>query len=181
MKGVIFNLLQEVVTRAHGEDVWDSMLDASGLAGAYTSLGSYPDEDLQKLVDAACEARASSPSDVLRWFGREAIPLLADRYGTFFAGHTSTRPFILSVNSIIHPEVRKVYPGADVPVFEFHDAADGALLVGYQSARKLCALAEGFIEGALERIEDLRQTSRHVRKVPIAAVPNVHSRKAPAT
>src|SRR5437879_12104481 len=66
MKGVIFNLLQEVVTRAHGEDVWDSMLDASGLAGAYTSLGSYHDEDLKKLVDAACKACGLSHCDALR-------------------------------------------------------------------------------------------------------------------
>ncbi len=41
--------------------------------------------------------------------------------------------------------------------------------------------AIAFATSALERIEDLRQTSRHVRKVPIAAVPNVHSRKTPAT
>jgi hypothetical protein len=52
------------------------------------------------------------------------------------------------VNNIIHPEVRKIYAGADVPIFDFQDAADGALLMGYHSARKLCALAEGFVEGA---------------------------------
>jgi Haem-NO-binding len=85
---------------------------------------------------------------VLRWFGREAMPILAERYPAFFNAHASTRPFILSVNDIIHPEVRKVYPGADVPIFDFRDAPDGALLMGYQSARKLCALAQGFVEGA---------------------------------
>lgn len=148
MKGLIFNLLQDAVTRSHGEDAWDTLLDTTGLSGAYTSLGSYPDDDLQKLILAASKTLAVSPADVLRWFGREAIPILADRYSAFFENHTSTRSFILSVNNIIHPEVKKIYPGADVPVFDFHDGADGALLVGYESIRKLCALAEGFIEGA---------------------------------
>lgn len=148
MKGVVFNLLEEVVIRRHGEDTWDALLDAAGVSGAYTSLGNYPDEDLQKLVLAASKAQAISPAEVLRWFGQEAMPILADRYRAFFSAHTSTRSFVLSVNDIIHPEVRKVYPGADVPVFDFRDAPDGALLVGYKSARKLCALAQGFIEGA---------------------------------
>ena len=148
MKGIVFNLLEEVVVRQHGEDTWDSFLEAAGLGGSYTSLGSYPDEDMQKLVVAASKALATTPSEVLRWFGREAIPVLEERYRHFFSGHTSTRPFILSVNDIIHPEVRKIYPGADVPVFDFRDAPDGGLLIGYQSARKLCALAQGFVEGA---------------------------------
>ena len=148
MKGVVFNLFEEVVRRSHGEDTWDALLDHAGLAGSYTSLGSYPDEDMSKLVLAASRALAMAPADVLRWFGRGAMPILVQRYPNFFSAHTSTRPFILSVNEIIHPEVRKVYPGADVPIFDFHDAPDGALLMGYQSTRKLCALAQGFVEGA---------------------------------
>jgi len=148
MKGVVFNLLEEVVGRTHGADTWDALLDAAGLAGTYTSLGSYPDEELGRLVLAASNALARSPAEVLRWFGQEAMPVLAERYPPFFRAHSSTRPFILSVNDIIHPEVRKVYPGADVPIFDFRDDTDGALLMGYQSSRKLCALAQGFVEGA---------------------------------
>ncbi len=67
MKGVVFNLLEEVVRRSHGEDTWDALLDHAGLAGSYTSLGSYPDEDMSKLVLAASRALAMAPADVLRW------------------------------------------------------------------------------------------------------------------
>jgi len=148
MKGIVFNLFQEVVVRHHGEDTWDSFLEAAGLGGSYTSLGSYPDQDLQKLVVAASKALATTPSEMLRWFGLEAIPVLEGRYPHFFSAHASTRAFVLSVNNIIHPEVRKIYPGAEVPVFDFRDAPDGGLLMGYESVRKLCALAQGFVEGA---------------------------------
>lgn len=148
MKGVVFNLLEDVVSHHHGDATWDTLLDATGLAGSYTSLGSYPDEELEQLVLAASSALGSPPTDVLRWFGREAMPLLAARYSAFFTAHKSARPFILSVNNIIHPEVRKLYAGAHCPHFHFEDALDGALLVGYRSSRKLCGLAHGFIEGA---------------------------------
>lgn len=154
MKGVVFNLLEEVVTRHHGASTWDSLLDSASLDGAYTSLGSYPDQHVLALVDAAAAALGVNPAEVLRWFGREAMPVLADRYPAFFAPHRTTRPFLLSLNSIIHPEVRKLYPGADVPVFRFSDDAGGALLMEYESARKLCALAQGFVEGAASHYEE---------------------------
>jgi len=148
MKGVVFNLLEEVVCEQHGEAAWDDLLDAAGASGTYTSLGSYPDSEMISLVMAASSALGQPPSEVLRWFGREAMPRLAGRYPVFFAPHSSARPFILTLNSIIHPEVRKLYSGAHCPHFDFDDAPDGALLIGYRSPRKLCTLAHGFIEGA---------------------------------
>ena len=148
MKGIVFNLLEDVVTRKHGAATWDALLDAADLDGAYTSLGSYPDEEAFRLVDAAAGALGIKPHEVLRWFGREAMPVLAQKYPGFFTPHKEVRAFLISLNSIIHPEVRKIYPGADVPVFDFEDAPDGALLMGYNSPRKLCALAQGFVEGA---------------------------------
>jgi hypothetical protein len=147
MKGILFNLLQDVVISNHGEDTWDQLLTAAKLEGAYTSLGSYPDGQIQELVAAASSMLGMNSFDVLRWFGQQAIPLLFNRYPGFFSSQPSARRFVLSVNSIIHPEVRKIYPGANVPTFEFRDAADGGLMMGYLSPRRLCALAQGFIEG----------------------------------
>jgi hypothetical protein len=148
MKGIVFNLLEEVVIRHHGPEAWDALLDGAGLDGAYTSLGSYPDEQMGKLVATGARMLSLSEAEVLRWFGREAMPALAKRYPMFFDKHPDTRPFLLTLNSIIHPEVRKIYPGADVPVFDFLDGPEGSLLMGYNSERRLCALAQGFVEGA---------------------------------
>jgi len=150
MKGIIFNLLQEVTIQAYGEETWDKLLLARGLDGAYTSLGSYPDEEIQGLVLEASQMLGLTSFDVLRWFGNQAMPLLFKRYPGFFRDPASTRSFLLSVNHIIHPEVRKIYPGAQVPTFEFFDTPDGGLVMSYRSPRKMCALAQGFAEGAAE-------------------------------
>src|SRR5688572_19259665 len=99
MKGVVFNLLEEVVRTEYGEDTWDNLLDEAGLDGAYASLGGYPDGDMMKLVMAASAALNLPPAAVVRWFGRKAIPLLHERYPDFFAGHASTRSFLLTLNS----------------------------------------------------------------------------------
>lgn len=150
MKGIVFNLLEEVVTQHHGAQTWDRLLEAARLDGAYTSLGSYPDEHVARLVEKAAGMLQLPVSAVLRWFGRQAIPLLAQRYPRFFAVHASTQPFLLSLNYVIHPEVRKIYPGADAPTFHFETCDDGSLRMIYDSQRKLCHLAHGFAEGAAD-------------------------------
>src|SRR5579883_1678570 len=150
MKGIIFNLLEQIVRQEYGEETWDKLLDSAGLGGAYTSLGSYPDGDLMKIVQAACDALGKTPEEITRWTGRRALPSFHAKYPKLFSMHPSTRSFVLALNHIIHPEVRKLYPGADVPEFEFDTSSPEVLVMGYQSPRKMCFFAEGLIEGAAE-------------------------------
>lgn len=148
MKGIVFNLLQEIVVDHYGEDVWDQLLDKAELDGVYTSVGSYPDEDLGRLVVSASGMLGLPASDVVRWVGRESLPRLASRFPQFFTPYTRTRDFVLTLNDIIHPEVRKLYPGANAPDFEFDTSSPEALIMLYRSERKLCEFACGLIEGA---------------------------------
>ena len=154
MKGVIFNLLEEAVTSRWGEAAWEELLDSCGLDGVFTSLGSYPDEQFVALVEAASERTGEGSFGLLRWFGRTAIPHLAESYPEFFSGHEGLGTFLLTLNDIIHAEVRKLYPDAQVPVFSFEAPEEGRLRIEYRSARKMCPLAVGFIEGAADRFHE---------------------------
>ena len=149
MKGIVFNLFEQIVARDYGEDFWDTLLDATGCDGAFTSLGSYSDEEFTGLVNAAAHALSLPADDVACWFGRNALPLFAAQFPQLFSPHDSVRAFVLTLNAIIHPEVRKLYPGADVPDFTF-GSSGGDLLMEYRSARKLCSLAEGLLLGAAD-------------------------------
>jgi heme-NO-binding protein len=107
LKGIIFNVFEQLVARDRGEDAWDRLLE----------------------------------------------PVFAERYPGFFEPHQTTLEFLLTLNEIIHPEVRKLYPGAEVPVFD-HSVSDHRLTMGYKSDRKLCMFAEGLIEGAAAHYEE---------------------------
>ncbi|HEX2026984.1 MAG TPA: heme NO-binding domain-containing protein [Nitriliruptorales bacterium] len=148
MKGVIFNLLEEVVEEEYGPDTWDGLLQGAGLDGAYSALGTYPDEELFRLIGAASSVTGQEPDEIVRWFGRQSLPKLARRYPEFLAPHRTTRAFLLTLNEVIHPEVRKLLPGAEVPTFAFDASQEDILAIDYRSSRRLCALAEGFIQGA---------------------------------
>jgi hypothetical protein len=148
VKGIIFNLAEEVVSREHGEVVWDEILDEAGVSGSYTSLGSYPDADLFAIVAAAAALYGMDPGCVLRHVAEGAMPLLAERYPQFFTPHQDACSFVLTLNDIIHPEVRKLYPGAGVPTFTYDRLDAHTVTMGYASERRLCLLAEGFVKGA---------------------------------
>jgi hypothetical protein len=53
MKGVIFNLLGDVVQREYRQGTWDAVLDAAELSRDDTSLGSCPDEEMARLAKVA--------------------------------------------------------------------------------------------------------------------------------
>jgi hypothetical protein len=150
MKGIVFNLLEQAVSEKYGEDTWDALLDGSGVQGSYTAVGSYPDEELGALVETGAKALSVAPDDLVQWFGRAAIPQLVQRYPAFFEPHTTTRSFLLTLNDVIHPEVRKLFPGAYAPSFEFDTSEEDTLGLAYHSHRNLCSFAEGLIEGAAD-------------------------------
>ena len=88
----------------------------------------------------------------LRWFGRAAVPLLAERYPLIFAPHQSAESFLLTLNAILHPgggPPSDVDAGPlDLEVLEVDPP--GGIVLGYRSARRLCALAEGFVTGTAD-------------------------------
>ena len=148
MKGIIFNLVEDVVSEAYGEQVWDQLLTEARLDGGYTSMGDYPDEQLHALVGAAATTLEVPADQVLRQFGHGAARGLSEQYPQFFTPHRRSMDFVVTLNDVIHPEVRKFHRAADPPEFVFTPVDDEELLIEYHSRRGLCALADGMLGGA---------------------------------
>ena len=148
--GIIFNLLEEAVTRRFGAGAWAEML-AKVDVGGYLPFDRYPDDDLFRLLAVLPVAAEMDAEEWLRWFGRAAVPLLAERYPLIFAPHHSAESFLLTLNAILHPggPPTDVEAGPlDLEVLEVDPP--GGLVLGYRSARRLCALAEGFVTGTAD-------------------------------
>ncbi len=153
MKGLIFSAVEHAVERVFGPGEWDDVLDNAQLDGAYTSLGNYDDAELVAIVNALPEDTGPGIDDRLRWVGVNAMPFLVDAFPKFFED-IDLRGLLSSLNHMIHPEVRKLYPGATPPDFDIDDSEEGIISLRYQSERKLCWLAEGFVLGAAARFDE---------------------------
>ncbi|CAN5561592.1 heme NO-binding domain-containing protein [soil metagenome] len=149
MKGVLFNAVEEAVSREWGEDLWDDLLVAADLDGAYTALGNYPDAQMIALASAAADRLNRPVEDVLRTLGRITFEPLLSRYTGVLKGPTSLREFLPTVNDLIHPQVLKLYPGASVPRFVLCENGDD-LELDYLSVRNMCTLAEGLVLGVAD-------------------------------
>lgn len=160
MKGVIFNAVEETVRLEHGEDAWDQLLETAGVDGAYTSLGTYPDEQLYALVAAACDLLGVTQEDLLRHLGRRSFGHLAGRNPALMTGLADGRSLLLALNGVIHPEVRKVYPEAEVPEFLDLSTDPGSLSLQYNSQRGLCHLAEGLALGVADHFGESMSVSQ---------------------
>jgi hypothetical protein len=75
---------------------------------------------------------------------------LAARYPVFLNQSDNLRDFLISVGSVIHIEVQKLYDNPNLPTFSYDTSRDDQLIMRYKSPRKLCVLAEGLMRGASE-------------------------------
>ncbi len=149
MKGVIFTVVEHVVTALFDGDTWDDLLVEAGVHGAYTSVGQYDDAELGAIVHAVARRSGRSPDAVLVLVGRHAF----DRLARTAPGLLDQVPTLLellgALDRIIHPEVMKLHPGATPPQFTLDTGGDTPLL-RYRSHRRLCRLAEGLVLGAAD-------------------------------
>ncbi len=148
MKGIIFNLLEEHVEGEGGPAAWDELLETADVDGGYSAIGDYPSSELQTLVAARAHGTGRSDVAETRAFGHDALLGLAAKFPAFFTPHERTSDFLLTLNDVIHPQVRKLHAAARPPEFDFTVLGPDELRVGYRSQRRLCAMAEGMIAGA---------------------------------
>ncbi len=149
MKGSIFKLFEEFVTERYGLDAYEGLLDTTSLETTepFVGPGTYPAGDLLALLTTASANHDISVDDLLRGLGRYAFSFLAGAVPTLMEGLDDPRSFLLGLESVIHTEVRKLYPDADPPRFTAVELGPADLELRYQSALGLFSLVEGLLDG----------------------------------
>ncbi len=150
MKGVIFAFLADMVEDKFGLEAWDSILHETNLDGIYVSADTYDDEQLFRLVEAASAKTGIDADDLIRSFGKYSFGKFQQMHPDFCNPNFSLKQFLLTVDNVIHVEVKKLHPDAILPSFKYDEISDNELSMFYNSPRKLCILAEGLIAGAAE-------------------------------
>lgn len=148
MKGAIFTALSDMVEQEFGLETWEFMLQESGRDGIYISTKTYEDQEFLDLTRALHKKTNIPMNDINRAFGEYAFPLLAASVPQLTSKEMTMKEFLLTVDRVIHVEVRKLDPAASLPIFNYDDNAEDELTMHYSSARQLCMFSEGLISGA---------------------------------
>ncbi|MCX6971212.1 MAG: heme NO-binding domain-containing protein [Verrucomicrobia bacterium] len=151
MKGIVFTKFIEMVEAQFSIDTAEDMIEACDLpnGGAYTSVGTYDHQEMVALLVQLSRMTGKPVPDLLRAYGNFLFGQFVQLYPVFFNGVTSSLAFVGLIDGVIHVEVLKLYPDAQLPRFETLSRSDDELKVVYRSDRHLGDLAEGLLEACI--------------------------------
>lgn len=150
MKGVIFTEFLDMVDTSFPPGTVDDVIEAAQVpsGGAYTAVGTYDVGEMVSLVTALSAKTGTPVPDLLRTYGRFLFGRLAEHYPKMVEPTPSLVALLASLDDVIHPEVLKLYPDAELPRFAARTLPDGSLELEYRSPRHLDDVAHGLLEGA---------------------------------
>ena len=156
MKGVVFTELLDMVEDVFSADLVDDVIADVDLphGGAYTAVGTYPHAEAVALVGALSARTGLGADELLVTFGRHLFGRFHALYPVFFAGVTSSFDFLASIDDVIHVEVLKLYPDAELPRFEVRERDGDRMVLVYRSPRRMGDLAVGLIDGCAQHFGD---------------------------
>lgn len=151
MKGVVFTEFLAMVEKQFSADMVDDIIDDAQLpnGGAYTAVGTYPHEEMVSMVVALSRRCGIPVPDLIRAFGEYLFGRFVLGYPSFFQGVNDAFGFLSGIEDIIHPEVLKLYPEAELPRFDVEHLDARELVLLYRSPRHFEDLAEGLMRGCV--------------------------------
>lgn len=163
MKGMVFTEFMEMVESRFSADMLDDIIDDADLphGGAYTSVGTYDHQEMVRLVVALSQRLGVPVPDLIRAFGNHLFQRFHVLYPHFFEGMSNVLDFLSTIEDVIHVEVLKLYPDAQLPRFECTRLGSSLEMI-YHSPRHFDDLALGLIEGAIAHWGGAYTVSREV-------------------
>jgi len=151
MKGIVFTKFIEMMETTWSEDFAEQIIEDSNLptGGVYTAVGTYNHEEIVSMVLKLSERTGMPVPELLQAFGKFLFGQFTKLYPSFLEGQTSSIGFVATIESVIHVEVRKLYPDAELPRFDVREHRPDYLEIVYSSDRHLGDLAFGLMEACV--------------------------------
>lgn len=153
MKGLVFTTFFGFCEARYGADLLEDVIEGANLpnGGAYTSVGTYPFEEMVALITAAVQATGTAMPAMLEAFGAHCFAIWVTKFPHLFDGK-DLFDVLAGIDGFHETEVRKLYPDAELPSFKVITRDADRLVVDYVSCKPLADLAVGVIRGAAEHL-----------------------------
>lgn len=153
MKGLVFTTFYTFIEQRFGPDLLDDVIDTSGVpgGGAYTSVGTYPFDEMVALVVATVKLTGTAMPAIMEQFGEFCFGNWVSYVPAQFEGK-DLFDVLADIDSFHETEVRRLYPDAELPSFTVASRSDDRLVLEYRSCKPLADLAAGVIRGASKHL-----------------------------
>ena len=189
MKGVVFTEFSELVEEQFGLQMLDDLLSSCPLesGGIYTAVGTYDCQELITLVTELSRRTGIATDELVVAFGEFLFARLASGAPQFCENIATVGEFLGTIEGVIHVEVRKLYPDAQLPSLNCRQLSETETELLYRSNRPLAAFAEGLIRGCAAHFGETFELQREdlpgapgtcarfvYRKLPVTVGENDH-------
>ena len=150
MYGMINKAIRTLVVRETSEEVWEQVLEASGIdEDVYEDLEGYDDSITFSLVGAVSETLGLPPGDVLEMFGVYwAVDVAPKGYGEYFNAFGDDFESFVSGLDEMHVRISQMLPSLSTPSFDIEKLGENHFKIHYKSPREgLAPLAIGTLKG----------------------------------
>jgi len=150
MKGIILSEFVEYLELELGESTTQQIIDQSDLSsdGAYSRVGMYDYQELIRLLTNTCTQSDRSADELLDGFSNHLFSMFKRDYSMFFDGVENAAQMLMQIDNHIHVEVKKLYPDAELPTFNYTQNAN-QLTLNYTSPRPLAVVAQALVKACI--------------------------------
>jgi Haem-NO-binding len=169
MKGIVFTEFLEMVAQRFGDDMVDDMIADSQVPhkGAYTSVGTYPHDEMVALVSSMSSRTGLGMDSLLEIFGHHLFGRFYAHHPQFMDSTPDPLEFLMGIETIVHTDVRKLYPDAQLPGFDTHRISANQIVMHYSSMHNFSSLAAGLLKGCAEHYRcNLKVERSEPRQIP---------------
>jgi len=162
MKGIVFTVFIDFAEQRFGDKLVHEAIVNSHLSsgGAYTAVGTYDHSELVSLLSQLAASATVPVRELLADFGFHLFKALASRYPALVGRHSDSFSLLESIETVIHAEVLKLYPDAELPRFSHDRLSSDNLNVTYHSARGFGPLVDGLLKGCFAHFDENVEVSR---------------------
>ena len=156
MKGIILSEFVEYIEQELGESAAQKIIDQSELEseGAYSRVGMYDYQELIRLLTNTASQSQRDAGKLLDGFSDHLFAMFKRDYSSFFDGVDNAIEMLMQIDNHIHVEVKKLYPDAELPAFNYSINEQQQLILNYTSPRPLASVAQALVQACLKYFGD---------------------------
>lgn len=152
MKGIVFTEFLEMVEETFGLETVDYIIYKTELKskGVYTTIGTYDFSEMLILISNLSEKVKIPVQELIYAYGLYFFKVLINHHSDIIKLYKTPMDLLESVENHIHVEVRKLYPGAELPTFKILKENNETMEMVYYSDRSMYMFALALIEKTFE-------------------------------